>query len=466
MRRRDEALPWLLELAGDPEAEVRAAALRAIRFYRAPTVNQALKTALGDPEAEVRAAALESLRTTASPDLAPRIRPFLKDPDPAVRTNAAQLLGRFGDRSALPTLLELLGQRDRDFLTRTMYAVLDALGKIGDPVAIEPLWKLLEDADRYPTIRNIRYRILSTIVTVGGVEIISKIRPYLADPTIQNRSYILDALSKLETEETIPILLDALKKGDARLRTSAVRGLARRDQRESAPLILKALGEETDTWFLTEAVRALTAFEHREALPAMLGLLDGDPADSSRTGLFYALLRAVDRFRVRKAAPRVAEIAAASRSYRYIGTDILGRLGNPAAVPTFQKLFEAEEDAVLRHRMARALARMGARDPLTAMCREQGPESDWSVEDLIALGRYDTAKAKVTALLEKSPDHPARLYDLGCLLALTGEKDRAFEVLGRAFERPPVSRQHMLTDPDLDPLRDDPRFADLLEKAR
>jgi hypothetical protein len=50
--------------------------------------------------------------------------------------------------------------------------------------------------------------------------------------------------------------------------------------------------------------------------------------------------------------------------------------------------------------------------------------------------------------------------------AALGDRDRAFEWLDRAFE---VTHYHLVflaVDPKLDPLRDDPRFAAFLERAK
>ncbi len=45
-----------------------------------------------------------------------------------------------------------------------------------------------------------------------------------------------------------------------------------------------------------------------------------------------------------------------------------------------------------------------------------------------------------------------------------GDVDRAFEYLERAYEADPFSLRFVNVDPMADPLRDDPRFAELLRK--
>ncbi len=50
-------------------------------------------------------------------------------------------------------------------------------------------------------------------------------------------------------------------------------------------------------------------------------------------------------------------------------------------------------------------------------------------------------------------------------LAALGEKDEAFATLNRAYENHEFGLLLIKTDPRLDPLRDDPRFQELLRKV-
>jgi TolB-like protein/Tfp pilus assembly protein PilF len=54
--------------------------------------------------------------------------------------------------------------------------------------------------------------------------------------------------------------------------------------------------------------------------------------------------------------------------------------------------------------------------------------------------------------------------EIAWIYAALGDRDRAFEYLNRAYETRPGSLRLMGVDPSADPLRDDPRFAELLQK--
>ncbi len=55
--------------------------------------------------------------------------------------------------------------------------------------------------------------------------------------------------------------------------------------------------------------------------------------------------------------------------------------------------------------------------------------------------------------------------DVAAVYAALGEKERAFEWLERAYEERSIGMAYLVTDPRFDPLRSDPRFADLLRRV-
>ena len=77
-------------------------------------------------------------------------------------------------------------------------------------------------------------------------------------------------------------------------------------------------------------------------------------------------------------------------------------------------------------------------------------------------GRYDEAEALVREGLEGYPDNPPLLYNLARLEALRGRPEQAFEHLRGALEDQPRIREYARTDSDLDALREDPRFSELV----
>jgi tetratricopeptide (TPR) repeat protein len=77
-------------------------------------------------------------------------------------------------------------------------------------------------------------------------------------------------------------------------------------------------------------------------------------------------------------------------------------------------------------------------------------------------GDYETAVAKQLVVLEKRPNDAVAHFNAGCYAARAGDADGAIAHLRRAIEINARVRELVATDEDLDSLRDDPRFAELV----
>jgi tetratricopeptide (TPR) repeat protein len=78
-------------------------------------------------------------------------------------------------------------------------------------------------------------------------------------------------------------------------------------------------------------------------------------------------------------------------------------------------------------------------------------------------GRLDEAREAIRELLALHPDTWGAPYNAACFEALAGNADAAFEYLRRAQALDPEAiKEYLAGDSDLDPIRDDPRFQELL----
>jgi serine/threonine protein kinase/Flp pilus assembly protein TadD len=83
----------------------------------------------------------------------------------------------------------------------------------------------------------------------------------------------------------------------------------------------------------------------------------------------------------------------------------------------------------------------------------------WSKPDEAARF-FDRAMKAFEHHVSKGGDDPYTRYYIACLLSLRGEQDRAFDMLQRVHDKlPALTAARARRDPDLDPLREDPRFA-------
>jgi hypothetical protein len=94
------------------------------------------------------------------------------------------------------------------------------------------------------------------------------------------------------------------------------------------------------------------------------------------------------------------------------------------------------------------------------------PELWWDVaRPLYEAGNYGDAAAKGRELIQERPDQPYLYFNTACCESLAGETSAAIEHLRRAIEMWDGFRDMASHDDDLDPIRDEPAFRDLMSAA-
>jgi eukaryotic-like serine/threonine-protein kinase len=130
----------------------------------------------------------------------------------------------------------------------------------------------------------------------------------------------------------------------------------------------------------------------------------------------------------------------------------------------------SEAEKLQRQTVATMRRVLGVEHPNTLMT------TDELVQTLGKEGRYEEAEklARETLAAQRrvfGPEYPgaaSTAYDLACVLAHSGRSDEAISLLREAIHHglDSVTDLEMATDPDLKPLRRDPRFAGLVADAR
>lgn len=81
-------------------------------------------------------------------------------------------------------------------------------------------------------------------------------------------------------------------------------------------------------------------------------------------------------------------------------------------------------------------------------------------------GMPDEARRTLADVLAPSYQFPRRPYHIALVYAALGDADACFQWLERAFDERDANMAHLAVDPVLDPVRDDPRLARLLQRMR
>jgi tetratricopeptide (TPR) repeat protein len=81
---------------------------------------------------------------------------------------------------------------------------------------------------------------------------------------------------------------------------------------------------------------------------------------------------------------------------------------------------------------------------------------------LYAAGEYPKVADRLGALVEANPQYPMLFFNLACCESLSGRTSDALDHLGKAVAMSEEFRQSAKVDSDLDPIRDEPAFKQLI----
>jgi mannose-6-phosphate isomerase-like protein (cupin superfamily) len=84
------------------------------------------------------------------------------------------------------------------------------------------------------------------------------------------------------------------------------------------------------------------------------------------------------------------------------------------------------------------------------------------IAPLYQSGQYEEVADRAKPLVEAHPEYPLLAYNLACVESLVGRKEDAIEHLRQAAEKSERLREFAIDDSDLDAIRDDPRFKELV----
>lgn len=282
----------------------------------------------------------------------------LEAADPARQVVAARTLGRLGDKQAVDPLLKMLDVR-RD-TPRLSAAIVTSLGELGDPKALDGLmgaWDYLNSAK---------------------LQLSGELPANLA----ALRATITEAVGRIGTERSWPLLEDALYDKDPQVVQKAIWGLGHaKDKRAAealtkmlpAPAAFEALAEIGGSRAALEGylkaedpgtrVLSANALGNKDLLEAMVK--DNRLETAPRLSAAYFLAKDGDRTGFEYLA-RLADKGKPGERARAI--EALGKTGQAKAVsPVLEVAYDS--DAAIRMQAAGALGRLGGSKAVNALRR-------------------------------------------------------------------------------------------------
>lgn len=380
---RRAAVPHLVEILKDPDAQPRAKGEAAVALGE-----------IGDP--------------AAVPELVRSIHPDARDRDVVdANRHAADALGALGAREAVPKLQELLSRSADGF---TQVAAVDALGRIGDPAAVDTLVAVATGERAEPFTAR---KALLALGRIGDPRASAAVLRMLFEERPGVSFFPEASFAAVQIGRPMAAPLLAVLEG----KDAALAAWAR--ERGVVPGALYA-----------KSAQLLGDVGGEEAVPALvrkLGYQDPDAGIAMFVRVFAA--ESLGRMRAREAVRPLAELLGKERDpdVRDRYCDALVRIGDPAALAAL-----------------RAAAQSGGWDlregPLTALSRLGGEAERAAVEQAKAkdCGRgcappMEAAFARMAARLDAAKG----CADVGCWARKLDDpaaavRDRAALEVGRA----------------------------------
>jgi len=301
-----------------------------------------LATLVGEPAVRTEAAAgiMAIGRASVSP-----LMSILAGSERAGRLAAAELLGRLGDRRAVPALCDLLREADAELVARAAAA----LATLGDPEALDSLLALFGHENA-----AVRQVAIAGVNATGAGSAEPRIRQRLDDADPRVRESAVRVAGYFGYDACVPGIFNALEDPDEDVRRAAIEQLPVLEHPQSHARLAAALATETPR------NRAAAAHASRIADdPSLDAALVAALADPDAWVRYFAAGSLGER-RHTAAAAALTQLAASDPApqVRIAAMQAAGALDADAAVPLAERLLhEGDEDVACASLTAIARAR-------------------------------------------------------------------------------------------------------------
>lgn len=219
-------MPGVVRLFSDPLVPVRFQALIAAGDMKYTLAARNIQQIYMNPQEDtnVRMAAAYALVKMGSPKLADFYRQLIKHPNSTIRANAALLIGKTGQRSALPLLEWAINSVQSD--ERVRLQALESMAMLQSPSAYEKIWTRLISAFADDRIMGIQ-----AMAHLQNQQAVGALVTMLDDDVPEVRLAAAEKLGKLGSLRGEPVVRKVLEKpisGDVatQMRTKIMAALA------------------------------------------------------------------------------------------------------------------------------------------------------------------------------------------------------------------------------------------------
>ena len=355
------ALAGLIEKgleAGDPSVR-RNVALALASITERPLLEELCEVLANDPRPDCREAAVRLLEPRATAEVTPAAIGGLSDEVAAVRGGCCRILSALGDKRAAGALSEVALADSSEAVQRE---AIDALGKLGDPSAFDPLLRLLSSPSSTYRVRHGAYEALFSLAKSLDADAVARVTEVAEEAQGRVRGYALSLLAQCAPNVAVPMLIRTLTEGNDRsARDMAIAPLIETKEPRAVQAVIGFLGRDASEQNKRCAAMVFARSGSKEGVPSIVAMLSSSDMQTRAC--------AVDALGVlgdpRAVEPLAAAMAADKQErVRKQAAFALGRIGDPRAIPALRKVALAGKGQFVRQAAIHALGRI--KDPASS----------------------------------------------------------------------------------------------------
>jgi len=330
----------LLSLIETENILKRRFVVEALAEIASPEYYELFKGLIRDRDGHIRAMSAKGLSRIGRTEAIDIIFPLLSDPYEDVQEAAISALSNFGDEIDINRLIKLLG--DRDSILRKNAAIL--LGKIGAIDAVDSLGFALKDDDL-----SVRYAATESLSSLGINEAKRYLMIAVTDESPMVRASAAFGLAANAGKGAVETLILLLNDSDDSVRVAAAKALGMTGDPDAVPHLINLLVDRNG-FVVTTAIEALGRIGGDEAREAIIKMTASDDIEIKRTAI-----RALSSFENIDDVilPYLTDPDWATR---LVTLEVLSNRLSPTIILEIEKLYDLEEDQVVRKVIRECLA--------------------------------------------------------------------------------------------------------------
>lgn len=262
---------------------------------------------------------------------------------------AAWALGQISAKQGVPALIETLYEAyDNDpGYSSELPAVIEALGRIGDKRAVEPIIETLDS-----TRPEVKIAAAIALRKIGDEQAANALVPLLNHTSPDVRRAGVSALRKLGNEDAVEGLISCLQDNNQIIRAMATEALSRIGDSRSTDALIQALYDDRNR-IRKAAARGLVKIG-LDALPELLKVRIDDTQDVRANRKLVWVLGELGDSRATETLMSIAENISDNRTRSY-AIEALGKIGDSRSLEVVMRA-SADDSSYVRAPAATALA--------------------------------------------------------------------------------------------------------------